>query len=148
MTASSTTENTPIGAQSEDAVRALLAPSTAAKGKPRKELAWAWVPADACTLPTEGQAARLDAFEDLFRTAVTGIERPAPTRLRLNLAPDPAAAATAADLAVREADCCGFFTFSLAVGAGRLHMDITVPEPRAGVLDGIAAQAEAARAQK
>jgi hypothetical protein len=104
------------------------------------------VPADACSLPTEGQVARLAAFEDLFRTAVTGIERPAPTRLRLNLASDPAAAATAADLAVREADCCGFFTFSLAVGAGHLDMDITVPAPRAGVLDGIAAQAEAARA--
>jgi hypothetical protein len=108
------------------------------------EFSGAWVPADSCTLPTEGQAARLAAFEDLFRTAVTGIERPAPTRLRLNLA--PAAAATAADLAVREADCCGFFTFSLAIGAGRLDMDITVSEPRTGVLDGIAAQAEATRA--
>lgn len=136
-----------VGAQSEDAVRTLLVPpiSKAAQGRSRRNLGLTWVPADACTLPAESQAARLAAFEDLFATAVTGIDRPEPTRLRLALRSDPAAAATAGELAVREADCCGFFTFTLTTGAGRLDLNITVPQARAGVLDGIAAQAEAAR---
>lgn len=104
-----------------------------------------WLPVDACRLPGDGRAARLAAFEDLFAASVASVERTGATRLRLRLAPDPAVAAAAADLAMREADCCGFFTFTLTAGTGRLDLDITVPEPRAEVLDGIAAQAEAAR---
>lgn len=106
-----------------------------------------WVPADACRLPGDGQTARLAAFEDLFAASVLSVERAEATRLRLGLAPDPTVAAAAADLAMREADCCGFFTFALTAAAGRLDLDVTVPETRAGVLDGIAAQAEAARAR-
>jgi hypothetical protein len=104
-----------------------------------------WVPADACRLPGDGQAARLAAFEGLFAASVLTVERAEETRLRLGLAADPAVAATVADLAMREADCCGFFT--LTAGTGRLDLDITVPQPRAGVLDGIATQAEDARAR-
>ena len=106
-----------------------------------------WVRTDACLLPVDGQAARLAAFEDLFAASVLSVERAEATRLRLGFEPDPAVAATVADLAMREADCCGFFTFALTAQTGRLDLDVTVPEPRAGVLDGIAAQAEAARAE-
>ncbi|MQM25557.1 hypothetical protein GFD30_08230 [Glycomyces sp. NEAU-7082] len=104
-----------------------------------------WIADDACLLPAADRAARLAAFDDLFAAAVRSVERLEPTRLRLGLSPDPAVAARAADLSLREADCCGFFTFQLTAGTGRLELDIAVPEHRAGVLDGIAAQAEAAR---
>jgi hypothetical protein len=88
---------------------------------------------------------RLTALDDLFASAVTTVERPEPTRLRLDLVPQPAAAAQAAALAVREADCCGFFTFTLTAVQCGLTLDISVPQERAAVLDGIAAQAIGAR---
>ncbi|WP_081883398.1 thioredoxin family protein [Glycomyces tenuis] len=133
-----------VGAQSEQAVRDLISPPQTSTGTESRTLL-AWVPADACALPAEGQAARLAAFEDLFTAAVQSVERLEPTRLRLALTPDSGVAAQAADLAAREADCCGFFTFHLTAAAGSLDLDITVPAVRAGVLDGIATQAEAAR---
>lgn len=125
----------------------MTAPETAAPRIISVSKAPSWVPADACRLPGDGQAARLAAFEDLFAASVLSVERAEATRLRLGLAPDPAVAATAAELAMREADCCGFFTFALTAATGRLDLDVTVPGPRAGVLDGIAAQAEAAQAR-
>jgi hypothetical protein len=104
-----------------------------------------WVPADACQLPNEAVLMRLAAFEDLFATAVTGATRPEPSRLRLDLTPDPGIASTVAELAVREADCCGFFTFTLTATQGGLALDVSVPRDRIGVLDGIAAREAGAR---
>ncbi|WP_211234912.1 hypothetical protein [Glycomyces arizonensis] len=105
-----------------------------------------WVPVDACLLPSDERPMRLDAFEDLFAVAVRSIARPEPTRLRFALVPEPAVAARAAALAAREADCCGFFTFALTAAQGRLVLEVAVPETRAGVLDGLAAQSAAAGA--
>jgi hypothetical protein len=104
-----------------------------------------WVPVEACRLPTVDQPMRLAAFESLFADAVTGVERVDAHRLQLTLAPDPAFAARAGELAVREADCCGFFTFTLTAVSGALVLEIAVPPVRGHVLDGIAAQAVAAR---
>lgn len=104
-----------------------------------------WVPVDACQLPTGDVPMRIAALEDLFATAVKAIERAEPTRLRLTLAPDPAVAARAAELGAREADCCGFFTFTLTATTGHLTLDVTVPEARTVVLDGLAAQAAEAK---
>ncbi|SDL22667.1 hypothetical protein SAMN05216298_3150 [Glycomyces sambucus] len=106
-----------------------------------------WVPVEACRLPVADQPMRLAAFESLFADAVTGVERVGAHLLRLALAPDPAFAARTAELAVREADCCGFFTFTLTAAQGTLALEVAVPPERAHVLDGIAAQAEAAKAR-
>lgn len=103
-----------------------------------------WAPVDACQLPSDERPMRLDAFDELFADAVRSLERPEPTRLRLELVPEPAVAARVAELAAREADCCGFFTFALTAVQGGLALDVTVPEARAGVLDGLAAQVAAA----
>lgn len=105
-----------------------------------------WVPADACRLPSGERPMRLDAFEELFAVAVRSLARPEPTRLRFELVPGPTVAARAAELAAREADCCGFFAFALTVAQGRLVLEATVPRNRTGVLDGLAAQAAAAGA--
>ena len=96
-----------------------------------------WVPEE-CTLPTVEQPGRALEFHDL----VAASERPAAGHLRLGLEPTPEVAARVAGLAVREATCCLFFTFTLTADRDGLRLDITVPPERSGVLDAIAAQAE------
>jgi len=103
----------------------------------------AWVAPDACTLPTAEQPLRVAEFDELFRTAVTWVDRRDATTLRLGLAPGAEVAARAADLAVRESDCCAFFTFTLAVSGARVHLEVTVPEMYTEVLDGLAARVAA-----
>jgi hypothetical protein len=98
-----------------------------------------WVPEE-CTLPTVEQPGRAREFYDLV--AASSVERPAAGHLRLGLAPTPEVAARVAALAVREASCCLFFTFTLVADGDGLRLDIAVPPERAGVLDAIAAQAE------
>ncbi|BCB88279.1 hypothetical protein [Phytohabitans suffuscus] len=99
-----------------------------------------WAP-DACTLPTPERPTRLAEFDDLFATAVRGVERPSPIRARFAL--DPAAAARAAGLAVRESECCSFFTFTLGVTGGEVTLDVAVPERYRDVLDALAGRASA-----
>jgi thioredoxin-like negative regulator of GroEL len=124
-----------VGAQAEPAVRALI--STALDRSPAASRPW--VAPDACTLPTAEQPLRVAEFDDLF-TAVTWVDRPETTRLLLGLPSDPAVAARAADLAMRESGCCSFFTFALTVSGARLQLEVTVPEARTDVLDGLAAR--------
>jgi hypothetical protein len=81
-------------------------------------------------------------FEALF-TSVRGVERVAPTRLRLALAAGGEVAARAADLAARETACCGFFTFTLTVTEGGTSLEVAVPAGQAAVLDGFAAMTTA-----
>lgn len=95
---------------------------------------------DACTLPTAERPTRVAEFDDLFATAVTWVERPEPTRLRLGLPADPEVAGRAANLAVRENDCCAFFTFALTTSGRTVHLEVTVPPAYAEVLDGLAAR--------
>lgn len=96
---------------------------------------------DACTLPTPERPMRLAEFDDLFATAVTSLDRTSPTGLRLGLTPDPRVAARAADLIVRESECCTFFTFTLQAAGARVQLEVTVPEAYADVLDGLASRA-------
>ncbi len=102
-----------------------------------------WVP-DACTLPTAERPQRAAEFGGLFADAVRGIERVEPTRLRLDLQPGPQVAGRAAELLAAETGCCSFFTFTITITAGRLVLDITVPEPHTGLLDTLAGHAAAA----
>ncbi len=101
-----------------------------------------WVP-QACTLPTVEQPLRIAAFDRLFADVVVGTERTAPTRLHLELRPEPQVAGRAAELAAAETGCCSFFTFTLTVAGGSLGLDIDVPGPYVAVLDALTARASA-----
>ena len=101
-----------------------------------------WVP-DACTLPTAEQPLRAREFDELFRDATTGVQRVDAQRARLVLRPEPGVAARAADLAVRETQCCSFFGFTLSATGGELTMDITAPPGQVDVLDALVDRARA-----
>lgn len=85
------------------------------------------LPGASCTLDESDRAARLAEFDLLLDSARGGLERPAPTRLRVELKPAPAVAAEAARLAMAETACCSFFTFVLEVSSDRLVLDVSVP---------------------
>jgi hypothetical protein len=96
---------------------------------------------DACTLPSAEQPLRLAEFDELFATAVHGADRTSPTSLRLRLRAEPAVAARAADLVVRETQCCSFFTFTLTATGGQLSLEVAVAAEHADVLEALAARA-------
>lgn len=100
-----------------------------------------WVPV-ACTLPTVERPLRRREFDDLFAHHVIGVTRDAPNRIRLGLRADPAAAARAADLAVRETGCCSFFTFTLSISDGRVSLAVEATPAHQAVLAALASRAE------
>lgn len=102
-----------------------------------------WVP-DACTLPTAEQPLRAKEFDELFRDSTTGIQRVDAQRARLLLRPEPGVAARAADVSVRETQCCSFFGFVLSATGGELTLDITAPRGHVDVLDALVDRARAA----
>ncbi|HLL61550.1 MAG TPA: hypothetical protein VK401_00770, partial [Propionibacteriaceae bacterium] len=65
---------------------------------------------EACRLPTVQRPLRLAEFDRLFITA-TAADRLSLGRVRIALPSSPEVAAQAAELAVRETQCCSFFTF-------------------------------------
>ena len=136
---------TVVGAQSERVLRGLFEAAAGRMDGGRSELAW--VPADACTLPTADRPARLVEFEDLF-ASLRGLSREEPGWLRLRLADGEGVEARARDLTAREAECCSFFDFDVQRQTGEVLVDVRVPASRVVVLDGLTAQAEAAYAAR
>jgi hypothetical protein len=106
-------------------------------GQSQNERGQNWAP-QACTLPTAELPLRVAEFEGLFADAVRAFERAEPTRLRLELRASPQVAGRAATLAAAETECCSFFTFTLTATGGALALEISVPTPHVGVLDGLA----------
>ena len=102
-----------------------------------------WIP-QACTLPISEQPLRVAEFDRLFAEVVQGVERTAPTRLHLDLRPDPKIAGRAAELMAAETSCCSFFTFILTVTGGSLGLDVAVPPAHVAVLDALTHRASAA----
>jgi len=96
-----------------------------------------------CTLSPAGRQARAAEFSATFAETVRRVERPAPTRLRLELEPGPASAGRIAELAAAETACCSFFTFTLTATAGSLLLDVAVPAAQLPVLDALAERAVA-----
>jgi hypothetical protein len=96
-----------------------------------------------CTLHPNQMGGRLEEWHRLFADHLGGIERPAPTRLRLILAADAGLQRTR-DLAAREMECCAFMTFTVTPTDGRLLVDAEVPAEAAPTLDGLAGLAERA----
>lgn len=103
-----------------------------------------WVLTDACTLPTVEQPMRLAEFEELFDSSLRGMRRESSGWLRLWLAGGGHVASRARDLTAREAECCSFFDFTVDHDGNEVVVDVRVPSDREMVLDGLAAQAEAA----
>jgi hypothetical protein len=100
-----------------------------------------WIPdVEACTLPAIERPERAGELSDLL--AASTVERVAATHLRLGLEPTPDVAARVASLAVREAACCLFFTFTLTADRDGLRLDVTVSPEHSGVLDAMAASKE------
>ncbi len=96
-----------------------------------------WAP-EVCTLPTAEVPLRIAEFDDLFASGLRGLERQAPTELRLTL--DAAFEAWARDLTARETDCCSFFGFTFTPGLdGEVHLQVTVPAAHTDVLDALTA---------
>ena len=100
-------------------------------------------PVQDCTLASADQLARAAEFDQLFAEMVVRAERPAPTRLRLELRRDPAAARRAAELALAETACCSFFTFALSAAADRFLLEIAVPDAHEHALAALARRAAA-----
>lgn len=100
----------------------------------------AWIP-QACTLPTAERPLRVAEFDQLFASALRGVERPAPTRLTLRL--DGTARLAAQELADRETGCCSFFTFTFG-GTDEVLVEVAVPATHVDVLDALAERAKAA----
>ncbi len=98
-------------------------------------------PADSCTLASADQMARGAEFDQLFAEMVLRTEQPAPTRFRLELRRDPAAARRAAELALAETACCSFFTFTLTAAADGLVLEIAVPDAHQPALAALAGRA-------
>lgn len=100
-----------------------------------------WVP-EACTLPTIEQPLRRGEFDALFAQDLIGVTQESPRRVRLDLRAEPAVAARAADLAVKEVGCCSFFSFDLAIADGRVSLAVEAAPVHEPVLAALAARAE------
>lgn len=102
----------------------------------------AWVP-QSCSLPSVEQPLRIKEFDELFASALRGLVRPTPTRLRLIL--DREAETAARELAARESDCCSFFVFSFVANTvdDEISFEVGVPSEYIAVLDALAARAAA-----
>lgn len=104
----------------------------------------AWAP-DACTLPTVDQPIRLAEFDDLLGADALGVRRVNAGCVAIDLRPDHAVAARAADLAARESGCCSFFTFTLRITDGTTILEIATPAAYVTVLDALVARAQDSR---
>jgi hypothetical protein len=97
-----------------------------------------WVPSS-CTLPIQERPLRAAELDELIARSLRRQERLSAGLLRWWL--DPAAEQAVRELAAKEADCCSFFTFTMAPADGRMRLDIAVPDAHAGILDALADRA-------
>ncbi len=95
-----------------------------------------------CTLSDTARLARAAEFSQLFAETVRRVERPAATRLQLELEPGPGPAGRTAELISAETECCSFFTFTLTATAGSLVLQVAVPPAQVAVLDALAERAD------
>lgn len=103
----------------------------------------AWVPADTCTLPTAEHPLRVAEFAALFAAGLRDVHRVSDTWLRLHLDRLVTSEHRVRELTARESACCTFFEFAVGTGVEGLLLDVRVPAPRVGVLDGLERQASA-----
>ncbi|MFD8790884.1 hypothetical protein [Streptomyces vinaceus] len=94
-------------------------------------------------LPTEERPLRVAELDGLFSERLTGLSRPEPLRLRLDLVGGPGFEDRVRDLVGRESGCCSFFTFTTTVAEDVIVLDIEVDQAHEAVLDALAARSTA-----
>lgn len=88
----------------------------------------------ACTLEAGDARAQLDQWQAVLSTVVDSSERTSANRLELILLPG-ADVGSVISLAQREAACCAFFSFTIAIEADRLVLSVEVPDEAVEILD-------------
>jgi hypothetical protein len=101
-----------------------------------------WCAPEACSLNPADQPARVAEWDALFATRVRAVT-PQKDGVRLEWAPAPGLASVVADLADREARCCEFFRFNVAIGAESLTLTVRADPPHTSVVEALAARAVA-----
>jgi hypothetical protein len=101
-----------------------------------------WCAPEACSLNPADQPARVAEWDALFGAGVRTVT-PVQDGIRLELAPAPGRASAVADLAAREARCCEFFRFDVAIGAESLALTVRADPSHTSVVDALAARAVA-----
>ena len=99
-----------------------------------------WCVPDACTLPPSDQPLRVAEWDALFSQSVRRVRR-MPGGVTFVLDRTSVSAASVADLADRESQCCSFLTFALSLGSNSLQLEVS-SAARADVLEALAQRAE------
>ncbi|MGI8758923.1 MAG: hypothetical protein ACR2K0_06410 [Acidimicrobiales bacterium] len=88
-------------------------------------------PAIACSLEAEHRGDRTAEWQVVLDRVVEREQIDGGVRLQFG---DPGLAATIADLAAREHECCPFFGFVLRIGAAGLCLEVDAPEQAGDVV--------------
>jgi len=99
-----------------------------------------WCVPSACSLEPAEQPGRVAEWDSLFATAVRSV-LPVDGGVHLLLAPAAGRASVVADLAEREAQCCAFLSFDLAVTASTLVLAVTADDEHGDVVAMLAGRA-------
>jgi hypothetical protein len=91
-----------------------------------------WCAPDVCTLPLSAQPLRVADWDALFAGSVRVVRR-MPGGVEFVLDAGSASAASVADLADRESQCCAFLEFALSVRNGSLKLAVTADADHADV---------------
>jgi hypothetical protein len=86
----------------------------------------------ACALSGAEQQSRVTEWRQLKLQAIT--RELEDHEAQLGFAPEAAIAGSLADLAVREAACCPFFTFTLSIASGQVVLTVTGPDDAKEIL--------------
>jgi DNA-binding transcriptional MerR regulator len=88
-----------------------------------------------CTLSEDERPDRANAWTELLARAVE--RESTATGIRLRFDADPELVANIAELAVREADCCSFFSFTFTVDARGVWLAVDAPPDARPVVDAL-----------
>jgi hypothetical protein len=100
-----------------------------------------WCAPNACTLPLCDQPLRMAEWDSLFSTSVRFVSR-MPAGVEFVLDRVSTSAASVADLADREAQCCSFLAFNLSIGSDSVKLQIASEPAQAHVVAALAERAE------
>jgi hypothetical protein len=88
-----------------------------------------------CTLPSDAGADRTRSWSEVLGRASERETTAGGMRLRFDA--DPRVVSTIADLAVREAECCAFFSFTITVDGRGVWLAVAAPPDGRPVLDAL-----------
>ena len=88
-----------------------------------------------CTLSSDDRAGRASAWAELLAHATD--HEPTARGVRMRFDAEPRLVSAVADLAVREAECCSFFSFTLTVDAERAWFEVAAPPDGRVVVDAL-----------